>query len=177
MRFGIKAMQLNALIPPDASGEQLLRQLVDFDHARLVRSMAEVGFQIIELSGDLALFLPHIFHQHAITDLAQLQNELNLSYTVHLPLWSVEPSTPLEAVRRGSAQAVVETIQATHPLSPEVFVLHATGALAAEFFRMNISDLAKSLLLRQFQSKAKESIAWILGQTGIEPRKLAIETI
>ncbi len=171
------AMQLNTLIPPEASGEQLSSQLVAFDHARLIRSLAGAGFQIVELSGDLALFLPHIFQPPAIADLARLQDELNLSYTVHLPLWSVEPSTPLEPVRRGSVQAVVETMQATFPLCPEVFVIHATGALAAEFYRMNISEMAKSLLLRQFQSKARESITWILEQTGIEPRKLAVETI
>ena len=59
-----------------------------------------------------------------------------LTYTVHLPLWSVEPSTPLTPVRQGSVEAVVQIIRATLPIEPEVYVLHATGALAAEFYNM-----------------------------------------
>ncbi len=47
----------------------------------------------------------------------------------------MEPSTPLSPVREGSVRAVVECIRATLPLAPEVYVLHATGALAAEFYR------------------------------------------
>ena len=33
-----------------------------------------------------------------------------LTYTTHLPLWSVEPSTPLTPVRLGSVEAVIQTI-------------------------------------------------------------------
>ena len=56
-------------------------------------------------------------------------------------------------------------------------MLHATGALAAEFYNMKISELARSLILRQFQNGARESIRAILAETGIPSRRLAIETI
>jgi len=56
-------------------------------------------------------------------------------------------------------------------------VLHATGALAAEFSNMKISEMARSLILRQFQSGARESIQALLEQTGIPSRRLAIETV
>ncbi len=58
-----------------------------------------------------------------------------------------------------------------------MYVLHATGALAAEFYRMNLPDIAKNLLLRQFQGNATDSLRTILAETGIPSRKLAIETI
>lgn len=105
------------------------------------------------------------------------KEELGLTYTVHLPLWSVEPSTPLKHVRQGSARALIDTMQATRPLQPEVYVLHGTGALAAEFTQMKLPDLARSLVLRQFQNNARESIKAILAETGIPSRRLAIETI
>ena len=92
-----------------------------------------------------------------------------MTYTLHLPLWSVEPSTPLNPVRNGSVAAIVQTIQATLPLEPEVYVLHATGALAAEFYNMKISEMARMLILRQFQNGARESIQSILAQTGLSP--------
>jgi sugar phosphate isomerase/epimerase len=80
-------------------------------------------------------------------------------------------------VRQGSVQAVVDTVKATLPLEPEVYVLHATGALAAEFYNMKISETARTIILRQFQNGARESIKSILAETGLPSRKLAIETI
>jgi kynurenine formamidase len=60
-----------------------------------VRSLAATGFKTIELGGDLTLFFPGAYTPAAIERLAALKAELGLAYTVHLPLWSVEPSTPL----------------------------------------------------------------------------------
>jgi sugar phosphate isomerase/epimerase len=177
MRFGIMATQIDMMIPRDSSPNQLLADMAGFDQARLVRQIASCGFEIIEIGGDLSIFLPQITAPQTIEQLNQFKNELGLNYTVHLPLWSVEPSTPLTPVRKGSVQAIVESIQDTLPLEPEIYVLHATGALAAEFYHMHISEFLRSFLLRQFQNNARESLITILNDTGIPSRKLAIETI
>lgn len=177
MRFGIMAMQIGSLIPSGVAVENLFAHIAGFDHARLVRGLAEHGFNPIELGGDMALFLPQTFGPAAIERLAALKAETGLSYTVHLPLWSVEPSTPLTPVRQGSARALVETIRATRPLEPELYVLHATGALAAEFYRMQIPELARGLLLRQFLASALQTVHTLLSETGLPSRKLAVETI
>ncbi|MFH2103003.1 MAG: cobamide remodeling phosphodiesterase CbiR [Chloroflexota bacterium] len=176
MRFGIMAMQLEALVPTGISAEQVMANITGFDHAGLVKSLFDRGFNPIELGGDLSLFLPHTYHPESIERLAALKAE-GVSYTVHLPLWSVEPSTPLAPVRKGSVAAVVQILQATQVLDPEVYVLHATGALAAEFYNMKISELARTLILGQFQNGARESLKAILAETGLPSRKLAIETI
>jgi sugar phosphate isomerase/epimerase len=176
MRFGIMAMQMGMLIPPGLPPEQIAANIGGFSHAGLVRKLAENGFNPIELGGDLGMFLPQSFAPEEVEKLAALKAE-GIRYTVHLPLWSVEPSTPLTPVRRGSVQAIVESIDATHPLDPEVYVLHATGALAAEFYNMRISEVARAVILRQFQAGARESLKQILAKTGLPNRKLAIETI
>ncbi len=176
MRFGIMAMQLDRLIPPDMPPGEIMASLTGFDHARLVQGLAEKGFNPVELGGDLGMFLPNAYSPEAVENLAALK-ESGLGYTVHLPLWSVEPSTPLTPVRRGSVEALVQTIQATRPLEPEVYVLHPGGALAAEFFNMKISETARLLILRQFQAGARQSIQTILEQTGLPSRRLAVETI
>lgn len=177
MRFGIMAMQINSLIPPGLPADGVVAHLARFDQAELVRPLAEAGFNPVELGGDLALFFPQAFAPPAIERLAALKAEKKLGYTVHLPLWSVEPSTLLTPVRQGSVRALIDTIQATLPLDPEVYVLHATGALAAEFYRMGLPDLAHSLILRQFQNQARESVQAILAETCIPSRRLAVETI
>jgi len=177
MQFGIMAMQMDALIPAGLSAAQVMTHIASFDHASLVRSFYDQGFRLVELGGDLAMFLPHTFSPQAIERLGTLKQELGLRYTVHLPLWSVEPSTPLTPVREGSARAIIENILQTQPLSPEAYVLHATGALAAEFYRMRMSETARSLLLRIFQGGARQSLRAILDAAGIPSRRLAIETV
>jgi len=177
MRFGIMAMQISNLVPSSANPEDAARHVGSFDHAELVHQLASRGFRLIELSGDLILFMPHTFSPPAIERLAELKEAENLAYTVHLPLWSVEPSTPLEPVRQGSVRAVVDCIMSTRPLEPEAYVLHATGALASEFYRMRLPETARALLLRQFQAHACDSIKSILAETSIPSRQLAIETI
>jgi sugar phosphate isomerase/epimerase len=176
MRFGIMEMQLDALIPPGMPADQIMARVTTFNHAGLVSDLATKGFNPIELGGDLGMFLPNVYSPESIKKLAALK-AAGLTYTTHLPLWSVEPSTPLTPVRKGSVEAVVEIIRATRPIEPEAYVLHATGALAAEFYNMKISEMARALILRQFQSGARESIRSILAETGLPSRRLAIETV
>ena len=176
MRFGIMAMQLEALVPQGVPAEQIMANIMSFDHAGLAKSLFDKGFNPIELGGDLGMFLPNAFSPESVERLAAVKSN-GLSYTLHLPLWSVEPSTPLRPVRTGSVEAVVQSIKATVPIQPEVCVLHATGALAAEFYNMKISELARGLILSQFQNGARESIRAILAETGLPSRRLAIETI
>jgi len=176
MRFGIMAMQLEALVPQGIPAEQIMAGLMNFDHAGLAKNLFEYGFNPVELGGDLGMFLPNVYSPESVGRLAALRSD-ELSYTLHLPLWSVEASTPLPPVRKGSVEAIVQMIQATTPLEPEVCVLHATGALAAEFYNMKISELARSLILRQFQAGARASLRTILAETSLPSRRLAIETI
>jgi sugar phosphate isomerase/epimerase len=176
MRFGIMAMQLDALVPPGLPAEQIMAGIMGFDHAALAKSLFDKGFNPVELGGDLGMFMPQAYSPQAIQRLMALKTG-GLTYTLHLPLWSVELSTPLPPVRKGSVDALVQTIQVTKPLQPEVYVLHATGALAAEFYNMRISEMARTLILRQFQNGARESIKSILAETGLPARKLAIETV
>ena len=177
MQFGIMAMQIDELIPSGVQPEAVIDHVMNFEHAALIGKLSEAGFRLIELGGDLQLFLPQTFTPAAIEGLGRLKETRNLDFTIHLPLWSVEPSTPLLPVRKGSVQSLVATIKAVQPLDPERLVLHATGALAAEFYRMGLPDTASRLLLRLFQQNAIESLKAILAETGIPSRKIAIETI
>lgn len=177
MRFGIMAMQMEALIQQGKNPQEIMANLAAFDHSELVSGIADQGFNLIELGGDLVLFFPQAYSRPSIEKLAQLKIEKDLDYTVHLPLWSVEPSSLLQPVRSGSASALIDAVKATQPLHPKSYVLHATGALASEFYNMRLPDLGKTLILKQFQANAMQTIRELLAETGLESRKLAIETI
>lgn len=177
MRFGIMEMQRSSFIPADLAPQMILEFIRGFDHTGHIRALAQTGFHLIELNGDLPIFFPTAYLPTTIAGLSQLKSELGLAYTVHLPLWSVEPSTPQTSVREGSAGAIIKTIRDTLPLDPEVYVLHATGALAAEFYRMRLPEMGRMAILKQFQANAGASIQAILAETGLSSRRLALETI
>jgi sugar phosphate isomerase/epimerase len=177
MQFGIIASQIKFLVPEDLTPEETISHIAGFDISVVVRDLFSKGFNPIELTTDLSIFLPRIFSPESIEKLLKTKEDIGVDYTIHLPLWSVEPSTPLESVRLGSVQAIIDAIKTTAPLEPEVFVLHATGSLAAEFYRMSMPTLAKNYVMGQFLYSARKSLEVILSKTDVPSSKLAIETI
>lgn len=188
MRFGIEQMQVGLLIQHartllPASGQVDVATLragfprLEVDVAAQVSHLADLGFALIELNPELSIFFPNCYGLATIDRLRQLKEERELNYTVHLPLWSLEPSTPVRAVRQGSVDTLVDAILRLAPLEPEVYVLHATGALAAEFSRMKAVEAMRPLVLQLFMAQAQRSIAELLERTGLPPRLVAVETV
>ena len=177
LRFGIATMQIGRMLQQADSLASLGETIRRFDHAAAVRDLASAGFGVVELASDLTLFVPDAFAPTQVERLAALAAERGLAYTVHLPLWSVEPASPLEPVRRGSVEALVAAIRATQPLAPEVYVLHATNALAAEFGRWTLPPVARGALLGLLAERAQQSLEEVLAATGMPSRTLAIETV
>lgn len=176
-RFGIIAMQLKALVPKESSAEESLLRLSSLSLAGIVRSLADQGYRTIEIGMDMRLFFPHFFAPESLAELLSLKHELGLQYSVHLPLWSIELSSGYPAVRQASVEVILEDLAAAEILGPEHYILHATGSLAAEFARAAIAPSAKQLLLRAAQQYALESLGTILKRSGLQPRRLAIETV
>ncbi|MGQ9493595.1 MAG: cobamide remodeling phosphodiesterase CbiR [Anaerolineae bacterium] len=188
MRFGIEQMQASLLIQhartlmaaakqPTAEALQAMAVRLDVDVAAQVAQLADLGFRLIELNPDLTIFFPRSYNLVSIERLRRLKEERQLSYTVHLPLWSLEPSTPMQMVREGSVDTLVDAVLRLAPLEPEVYVLHATGALAAEFSRMKALEAMRPLVMGLFAAQARQSIEQLLERTGLSPRLLAVETV
>ncbi len=181
MRFGIEQMQPSLLMRhvrgAMATSEQVNMTSLDVDVAAQVQYLASLGFQVIELNPDLAIFFPRCYNLPTIERLAELKKHREIQYTVHLPLWSLEPSTPVQMVRQGSVDTLVDAVLRLAPLEPEVYVLHATGPLAAEFARMEAVESMRPLVLSVFAAQAQRSIAELLERTGLPSRHLAIETV
>ncbi len=183
LRFGIEMLQRSLLIEmamPLLAQQKGTAQpgLPSADAAVLVERIADLGFTLIELNTDLNVFFPDSFGVPTIRRLQALKESRGVSYTVHLPLWSLEPSTPVQWVREGSVEALVDAVLRLSPLEPEVYVLHATGALAAEFYTMAaIPDQGRPLVLGTFQAHAAHSVEELLRRTKLPSRAIAVETI
>jgi sugar phosphate isomerase/epimerase len=174
-RFGIMAMQAELLTQQAMGRGQKVTPRAD--PVDLVRRLADAGFGLIELNPDLMVFFPNALDLSAIQGLNALRESRGIHYTIHLPLWSLEPSTPVQHVRRASVDVLVEAVLLTAPLEPEIYVLHATGALASEFSRAAIPGPVRSQLMGLFNAQARRSVEELLERTGLSPRQLAIETI
>jgi len=181
LRFGIEQMQPSFLISEArsvlASGKAVDASALNVDVAGQVKHLADLGFRLIELNPDLTIFFPRCYDLPAVERLREIKAEHQLEYTVHLPLWSLEPSSPVQMVREGAVDTLVDAVLRLTPLEPEVYVLHATGALAAEFMHMQALEGVRPLVMGLFFTQAQRSIAQLLERTGLPSRRLAIETI
>jgi sugar phosphate isomerase/epimerase len=132
---------------------------------------------VIELGLDLGYVVPGSINAKAVKELTKIKKSENISYTVHLPLWSVEPASPNEFIRKASVEVLADAVKLCEPIKPEAYVIHATGALAAEFSRLEIAEFYKDYIARQMTSLAEQSIKGLLASTSLQPEKLAVETV
>ncbi|NHI84294.1 MAG: sugar phosphate isomerase/epimerase [Candidatus Thorarchaeota archaeon] len=176
LRFGMVALEFAPAI------DRIVRNGVpDFSHfvlPEIVREDLEIGnISVIEVTMDMVQIIPGVLSPKTITELMELKEEIGHSYTVHLPLWSIEPSSFNRYIREASTEAIVHSIKLAQELEPEAFVFHSTGALAAEFSRLPLPSELRFVLASYINAFAEESLEDILAKTEIAPRKLAVENI
>lgn len=180
MRFGINERTLAALGQKTAAGAALSDAVRDFDRAGSILDhlASSNDLSVIELHGDLIAFWDGAYNDASIDRLRQVKIEQGISYTCHLPLWSIELASPFTGVREGSVRDVADAYRKVAPLEPETWVLHGTGALASEFMavsrRSGGSDRRATFAI--FQDNARRSVEMLLKETGMNSRSLCVET-
>ena len=174
-RFGFLPASWDLILKEANKGQGLDFSKIDLVSA--AKSMLKYGFKHIEITLDVYYALPGVITEKTIDKFIELKEENNLSVSVHLPLWSLEPSSFNEHIREASVTSIVETIRLVEPLNPEVYVLHTTGALAAEYSRLPFPAKYKNMILQYMNGFAAKSVEEIIATTEINPKKLAIENI
>ena len=174
MRFGITALEFRPIL--DQIVVDGVPDFSRFDITNLVRLALQIQhIKVIEVTADIEHVVPGSLTEQSIEKMVHLKEELKHAYTVHLPIWSLELSTFNEYARKAAVECTVKSIKLVEPLQPEVYVLHATGALAAEFSRLKFPRSMVQLICGYMASYAAKSIEEILAKTEIDPRKVAIE--
>jgi sugar phosphate isomerase/epimerase len=175
VRFGITPLQFdNTLGIVGASG---VPDFSRFNYETIIREIHAQGFSLIELTLDVRYVLPGGFTEQTVEALLEIKEELDLTFTAHLPLWAIEPATPNQFIREASVQCTVDAIELVNPLDPEVFVFHSTGSLAADFSRLKLPTPFDQMVSAYINMQSKQSVQEILEQTDIPPEKLAIENV
>jgi sugar phosphate isomerase/epimerase len=172
LRFGITALEFQ-----DIAQKVVVDGIPDFSRLDVVDIVRDAAseYPVIELSSDVKYVIPGSLAPESTSRLVDLKEEFGHTYTVHLPLWSIELATFNEFVRKGGVDCTIEIINLTKPLEPEAYVLHATGELAAEFSSLSYNPELVRLISMLLAGYAAASIEDIVSRTEIDPRKLAIE--
>ena len=153
---------------------------IDFSNIDLVaaaKPMLDFGFKHMEITLDVYYALPGVITEETVKRFLEVKEQKDVSISVHLPLWSLEPSSFNEHIREASVTSIIETIRLVETINPEVYVLHATGPLAAEYSRLQFPEKYKKMILQYMNGFAAESVEEIISSTEIDPEKLAIENI
>jgi sugar phosphate isomerase/epimerase len=175
LRFGLTSLNLQTAV--DRIVVNGVPDFSRFDVVDIVREGVEAGFGIAEVTMDVRYMVPDSLSPDVIERLVSLKDELGHSYTVHLPLWSLELATFDENVRKGSVQSHIESIKIAEPLEPEAYVLHTTGDLAADFSSRPMSPTTLKLISTMLAAYSAQSVEEIIAATEIDPKDLAIENI
>ncbi|MCK5238986.1 MAG: hypothetical protein KAR33_05515, partial [Candidatus Thorarchaeota archaeon] len=126
MRFGLVPLEFGRITKQIMSGN--IPDFSKFDITEHLRYALEIEhISVIEISADIQYIIPNSLSEQAIKRLNDLKDELGHTYTVHLPLWSLELASFNEPIRKGGIESIVDSIKLLEPLEPEVYVLHNTG--------------------------------------------------
>ena len=175
LRFGIQPFEFSGIVSMVTEDGSL--DLNRLSAPTIVKRCIEKGFRVIELGLDLGYVIPGSINKESIQELMKIKKEEKISYTVHLPLWSVEPASPNEFIRKASVDVLSDAVELCEPLDPEVYVVHATGALAAEFSRLEIGEFYREFIGSRMANIAEKSMRELLSRTSLKPERLAIETV
>lgn len=151
-----------------------------FDYSRFAKMAVEEGFEHLELTLDMHYVFPSSFSKDSIESLKAIKEGYNVTFSAHLPLWSIEPASHITEIRQASVSALLKSVSDVEDLEPNPYVLHATGSLAAEFHRLKIDPPYKQLITGIFLENARESVGELVDQlsdTGINSRRIALESV
>jgi len=176
MRFGIVPLEFMPAI--DRIVVNGVPDFSRFDIVDIVRDA--VGMEhinVIEISMDIEHIVPGALTPDVIDRLVDLKDELKHSYSVHLPLWSIEPASFNEFARRAAVDTTVSSIKLAKPLEPEAYVFHSTGSLAAEFSRLDLSKDMVAMVCGYMSIFSAKSVEEVLTKSELDPKRFAIENI
>lgn len=175
MRFGITALDWTTVLNQLTSGGFF--DLNKFDFAEIVRLTQEHGFSLMELTLDLGYVIPGALSETQISNLLAVKEELDLAYTAHLPLWSIEPASPNSFIREASVACLVDAVRLAEPLDPEAYVVHNAGWIGAEFSEFDIGGPDQPAISMIMGNLAEQSIRELIQQTKVPSKKFALESI
>lgn len=116
------------------------------------------GLSAVELTLDLAFLFPQVFDAGFYSTVGDLQRELDLTCTVHLPFLWVDLSSLNEPVRESSMGCIRQAVQLVAPIRVEAYVVHLWGAATSLVVRELAHAAERAVVLGALKAQAARSL-------------------
>jgi len=176
MLFGISPLRFDKIITV-INQKKKNSNLSNFHFSDIIEKAAQAGFKHCELTSDVFQLLPLPINNIELEKLKKFKKEYEMSYSVHLPIASVELASPNKFIREGSIQSLMDSINSFKILEHDIdmFVLHTSGSFVAEIMKFSLDSKIKQFLSNIFIDFAIQSINKVISETEIDKTKIAIE--
>jgi len=171
IRFGTTTLPLAGWIanPQQPNESRKLR-------LRAMRQIVErYGLEAVELTLDLQSIYPQVFDAGFYASVADLQQDLGFTCTVHLPFLWVEPASLNEAIRQASLDSLRQAAEITRVVDVQIYVVHLWGLTTGQIVSQ-LQDPAQ-------QHAVVEVLMWQAGRSLealceiVDPADLCVENL
>ena len=141
-----------------------------------IRQLVEgYGVSTVELGLDLGVIYPEVFDASFYTTVADLQQELGFTCTVHLPFLWIDPASLNEPVRQASVDSLHRAVELTRPLDVFTYVLHLMGTTTIEVAVLLSSSPHFQAIAAALMLQAGRSLETVCGL--LDPQSICVENL
>jgi len=142
----------------------------------VIRQLVEgYGLSAVELNLDLGIIYPQVFNAGFYIAVADLQQELGFTCTVHLPFLWLDPSSLNEPVRRASVDCLRRVVELTRSVEVTTHVLHLWGFTTIQIAVLLADPAQRQAILGGVMAQAGRSLAEVCQV--LDPRDLCVENL
>jgi sugar phosphate isomerase/epimerase len=156
-----------------------LESLGSFSISDHVEQALKMGFNHFDIGLDIFQTFLIPISPDDIVKLHALKQKYNISYSCHLPFFSLDLAVSNAFTREGSQKAFIHAYQTVQDLETDIecFVLHPIGENTTEILKFIGDSPVTSEAIEMFTQFAIHGIQVFLEETGLPSHKLAIENV
>ena len=156
-----------------------LESLATFSIADQVELSSDLGFSHFEIALDIFQTFPIPITQDELTKLKTLKHQKSLSFSCHLPFFSLDLAVSNQYIREGTQNAFINAYKSLRDLEKDIdcYVIHPIGENTTEMLRFMGNFPISSAGVDLCTQYAIQGIQILLKETGINPNKIAIENL
>lgn len=141
-----------------------------------IRQLVEgYGLSAVELNLDLGIIFPQVFDAGFYAAVADLQQQLGFTCTVHLPFLWLDPSSLNEPVRQASVGCLRRAVELIRSVEVTIHVLHLWGFTTIQIAVLLADPAQRQTVLGGVMAQAGRSLAEVCEV--LDPRDLCVENM
>lgn len=146
--------------------------------SKQIRRIAQAGFNHVELSANFFSFNPQIYSPEGVDELERLQDELGLTYSMHMHNgYGVDLDSFEERTRAAAVATSLALMEAVGPLRIRHFVVHPVWGYvaAAQIAKSTLPENGKVRALSKLADQSAKSIREITNH--VDSRDICLENL